>query len=193
MGEKSEQKRQLILDTARQIFAQKGFAKVTMKDIIDASQISRGGIYLYFDSTAAIFEEVLRQEDGKEADDTEELTENATAVDVLLLFLKEEKKKLLKKKDNLAVAAYEYHLANGGAGTDNLLRRRMKQQAQKLAELIEVGVENGEFYCESPEDTANHILYVLEGLRISIHTMGISPSAVDRALLHIVQSLVIEA
>ena len=46
MGEKSEQKRQLILDTARQIFAQKGFAKVTMKDIIDASQISRGGIYL---------------------------------------------------------------------------------------------------------------------------------------------------
>ena len=192
MGEKSEQKRQLILDTARQIFAQKGFAKVTMKDIIDASQISRGGIYLYFDSTAAIFEEVLRQEDGKETAGAEELTEDATAVDVLLLFLKEEKKKLLKKKDNLAVASYEYHLAHGGAATDNLLRRRMKQQAQNLAELIEVGVANGEFYCESPEDTANQILYVLEGLRISVHTMGISSSAVDRALLHIVQSLVAE-
>ena len=36
---------------AREVFAKKGFLTVTMKDIVDACQISRGGLYLYFDDT----------------------------------------------------------------------------------------------------------------------------------------------
>ena len=59
MGEKSVQKRQYILETARKVFAEKGFKRVTMKDIVEACDISRGGLYLYFGSTKEIFLEVL--------------------------------------------------------------------------------------------------------------------------------------
>ena len=62
MGEKSVQKRQFILETARKVFMEKGFKQVTMKDIVDACEISRGGLYLYFESTKEIFLEVLRME-----------------------------------------------------------------------------------------------------------------------------------
>ena len=51
MGEKSIQKRQHILDAARKVFVEKGFKNVTMKDIVEACEISRGGLYLYFDNT----------------------------------------------------------------------------------------------------------------------------------------------
>lgn len=192
MGDKSEQKRQFIVETARRIFAEKGFAQVTMKDIIEACQISRGGIYLYFDSTASLFAEVLKQEEEAETFFPEELPEEATAVDLLLLFLREQKKKILRRKDNLAVAAYEYAFACKPAGPDNPLRRRFRAAVKVLAELIEAGVSDGEIFCEDPEAAAVGIMYLLEGLRISAHTTGLNEAKVDQQLLTIVQGLGIE-
>ena len=49
MSEKSVQKRNYIIEKAREVFSQKGYLTVTMKDIVEACEISRGGLYLYFD------------------------------------------------------------------------------------------------------------------------------------------------
>ena len=68
MSDKSVQKKKYILETARTVFMEKGFKDVTMKDIVDACNISRGGLYLYFSSTKEIFLEVLQMEQ-LEADD----------------------------------------------------------------------------------------------------------------------------
>jgi len=62
MGEKSVQKREYIVETARKVFIEKGYKNVTMKDIVDACEISRGGLYLYFNSTREIFQAVLQSE-----------------------------------------------------------------------------------------------------------------------------------
>ena len=62
MGEKSVQKKRYIVEKAREVFVEKGFKKVTMKDIVQACDISRGGLYLYFENTSQIFMEVLRME-----------------------------------------------------------------------------------------------------------------------------------
>ena len=60
MGKKSDLKQEYILEQAQRVFAQKGFKDVTMKDIVTACNISRGGIYLYFNNTSEIFEAVLK-------------------------------------------------------------------------------------------------------------------------------------
>ena len=95
MGEKSVQKKQYILETARKVFATKGYKDVTMKDIVEACEISRGGLYLYFENTEQILLEVLQMEAG-EADDVfiNHISEEDTAADILTLFLKEQKKEL---------------------------------------------------------------------------------------------------
>ena len=77
MSDKSVQKKKHILDTARKVFQEKGYKQVTMKDIVDACEISRGGLYLYFSSTAEIFEEILHQEE--EESFGEGIPEDATA------------------------------------------------------------------------------------------------------------------
>ncbi len=75
-----------------------------MKDIVEACEISRGGLYLYFSSTEEIFLEVLQMEQ-EETDDVFEksISENAMASDILALFLKEQKKELLRRMTDLIV------------------------------------------------------------------------------------------
>lgn len=193
MGEKSEQKRKMILDMARKVFMDKGFKSVTMKDIVEACEISRGGLYLYFNNTTEIFSEVLRLE-IEEADDvfSGNIQEDATAADILALFLKEQKKELLRKKNTLNVAIYEFYFAGDVPKKDNVIKRQFDAAVKIIQKLIEAGVENGEFYCEDSLGAARNIMYVLEGLKISAYTVGIAQEIVDRELLYILQGLTIE-
>ena len=193
MGEKSLQKKKYILETARKVFMEKGYKNVTMKDIVEACDISRGGLYLYFNSTAEIFREVLHME-SEEADDvfSDSIREDATATEILALFLKEQKKELLSKKDNLAIATYEYYFGEDVPKKDNILKRQFDSAVKIIEKLIETGVENGEFYCEDCRSAARNIMFLLEGLKISAHTIGVTPEMVDRELLFILNGVGVE-
>ena len=193
MGDKSVQKRKFILETARKVFVDKGFKKVTMKDIVEACEISRGGLYLYFDNTSQIFLEVMKLE-SQEADDvfSDSITEDATAADILFLFLQEQKKELLRKNDTLTQAIYEFYFQNQLGKKDNILKRQFDSAVKIIEKLIETGTDNGEFYCEDCKGTARNIMFVLEGLKISAQTIGITAEAVDREILFILKSLGLE-
>lgn len=190
MGEKSIQKKKYIVETARKVFMEKGFKRVTMKDIVEACDISRGGLYLYFESTSQIFMEVLKLE-SEETDDvfSKSIDENATAVDILLLFFKEQKKEILRKKDTLTQAIYEFYFDNELPKKDNVLKKQFDSAVKVIEKLIELGVENDEFVCDDYTGTARNIMYVLEGLKISAQTTGITPDAVDRELMYILRGL----
>lgn len=192
MGEKSIQKKQYILEKARSVFMEKGFKSVTMKDIVEACEISRGGLYLYFGSTEEILLEVLRA-DADEVDDvfTNRITEDDTAADILTLFLKEQKKELLRKKNSLTVAIYEYFFIHK-AEKNNMLRKQFDAGVKVIEKLIEAGIASGEFYCENPKGAASNIMYVLEGLKINSQTMGITEEMVDEQLLYIMEGLIID-
>ncbi|MBO5336098.1 MAG: TetR/AcrR family transcriptional regulator [Lachnospiraceae bacterium] len=193
MGEKSTQKKKYIVETARKVFMEKGFKKVTMKDIVEACDISRGGLYLYFENTAQIFLEVLKME-TQEADDvfSDSISEDATAADILVLFLKEQKKELLRKNDTLTQATYEFYFENNLPKKDNILKKQFDSAVKIMEKLIETGVENGEFYCEDCKGTARNIMFVLEGLKISAQTIGITEEAVDREIVYILKGLDVE-
>lgn len=194
MGEKSAQKKRYILETARKVFVEKGFKKVTMKDIVEACEISRGGLYLYFESTSQIFLEVLKLE-SEETDDvfSDKITEDATAADILVLFLQEQKKELLRKKDTLTQAVYEYYFETQPGKKDNILKKQFDSAVKIIEKLLEIGVENGEFFCENCSETARNIMFVLEGLKISAQTIGVTAEAVDRQILYILKSLDVES
>ena len=193
MGEKSVQKKRFILETARNVFVEKGFKKVTMKDIVEACDISRGGLYLYFDNTSQIFLEVMRME-SEETDDvfSDNIKEDATAADILILFLEEQKKELLRREHTLTQAVYEYYFENQPGKRDNVLKRQFDSAVKIIEKLIETGVDNGEFYCEDCLGTARNIMYVLEGLKISAQTIGVTAEAVDREISFILKSLGVE-
>ena len=57
-----------ILDAALACFAQKGFAATRLDDIAARAGITKGTIYLYFDSKQALFEALARQSIGQQLD-----------------------------------------------------------------------------------------------------------------------------
>lgn len=193
MSEKSAQKKKHIVKAAREVFIDKGYKSVTMKDIVDACEISRGGLYLYFSSTEEVLMEVLKME-SEETDDVfgGKIKENSSPSDILALFLKEQKKELLRKRNNLTEAVYEYHFEHKVPKKDNLLKQQFDTAVRIIEKLIDAGVANGEFYCEDSRGAARNIMYVLEGLKIASLTRGIVEEAVDREILYIMQGLIIE-
>ncbi len=192
MGEKSVQKKKYILEKAREVFAEKGFKNVTMKDVVDACDISRGGLYLYFSSTEELFLAVLA--DDTSEDDEEAvvaaLSGDASAGDMLALFLKEQKKEILRKKNNLTVATYEYFSLHKVTAKDNPLKNQFDTAVRIVEKLIENGVENDEFYCENPLGCARNLMYVVEGLKIASKTIGVSEEAIDKELMYVLEGLV---
>ena len=58
MGYKGNQTRVMIKQQSALLFSGRGFKDVTMKDICEATGLSRGGLYRYFGSTAELFEEI---------------------------------------------------------------------------------------------------------------------------------------
>lgn len=193
MGEKSEQKKEHILSCARRVFVEKGFRSVTMKDIVEASEISRGGLYLYYSNTAEIFLEVLKKE--AEADDdvfSVSIREDATATDILLLFLKEQKRELLKKRADLSIATYEFYFAMDTGGKENLLQNQYDAGVKILKRLIDRGIADDEFYEVDSAVFAAQIMLVVEGLKILSRTRKVSEKLVDTQFAYLLQQLCIE-
>ena len=193
MGDKSIQKKQYIIDVAAKVFSEMGYKNVTMKDVVDACDISRGGLYLYYESTSELFIDVMKSQAAAGEDFTSLISDDATAADILLLFLQEEKKELFKKKGNLNRAYFEFYFDARPSKADNVYKKKFDNNVKMIGKLIEIGVESGEFVCDDPLTAAFNIVYLIEGLKVTSGTIGVSPDSFDRQILYILQSLGVDA
>lgn len=60
-GPSDNAKRMQILDGARAVFLAQGFAAASMGEIARAAKVSKGTLYVYFDSKEALFRELIAQ------------------------------------------------------------------------------------------------------------------------------------
>ena len=66
------------------MFAEKGFKQVTMKDICEAAQLSRGGLYCHYESTRQIFQEIVNDMTSKQDEEFDlKIKENLSAITIL--------------------------------------------------------------------------------------------------------------
>ena len=59
------ERRQQILDRARDVFAKHGYHAAKIDDIVAAAGVARGTFYLYFEDKRAIFEEIVDKTFGR--------------------------------------------------------------------------------------------------------------------------------
>lgn len=190
MGDKSLQKKNMIVEAARGVFVQRGYKGVTMKDIVEACGISRGGLYLYFSSTKELFEAVLGQENNMLTSVLESLeAKEATPGEILLMYLEQQKKDILKKKDNLTAAIYEYMFENKLQNQDAPAKRYFEENVKALERLITDGVAKEWMICESPADAARNIVYAVEGMKVTAQTMEVTAKSLDSQIEYIMGTL----
>ncbi len=193
MGTKSVQKKLYILEVAKKVFIQKGFLTVTMKDIVEACEISRGGLYLYYNNTAEIFRDVLKMEASQTDSSMEEkFKEDATASEILMLFFKAQKAEILAKNGSLIMAIYEYYSEYKDSPYENTLQAQFEVGTEIIRTLIEAGIENGEFVCAYPELEAKNMMYSLEGLKIMAQTTKMDAAELDSEMAYLLSRIAIE-
>lgn len=186
MGNKSVQKKRYIIEKAREVFSKNGYRKVTMKDIVEACDISRGGLYLYFADTKSLFEAVLEEEeqdkDILDAIEKEELSPG----EALLTYLDRKKRTILEKK-SLAAATLEYLFEQKALGAST--NTAFSDLVKRLEKLITEGVAEEWMVCDNPAVAARNIIYVLDGLRVASQTVGITEAEIDQEIEYILNSL----
>jgi AcrR family transcriptional regulator len=180
VGERSEQKKKHILETARKVFMERGYKDVTMKDIVDACGISRGGLYLYYPGTSELFLDVLRLESA-ETDEAfaSSSAGKAGAAGILRLFFDAWKSDLKPGEQSLARATYEFAFVEGEEGGRKYLKDQFDASVALLSRIIAAGNRKGRLSVKDPEREARSTMYALEGLRISVCTMDLPEQAID--------------
>lgn len=188
MGNKSEQKKKYIVEKAREVFSKNGYRKVTMKDIVEACEISRGGLYLYFADTKSLFEAVL-DEDEKDKDIFDAIqNEELTPGEALLTYLDAQKQAILKQ-DNLVAATFEYLFEQKASGNAADAKTVREESVNGIEKLIANGVAEEWMVCDNPTIAARNIIYVLDGLRATAQMVGIMEAEIDEEIEYILGTL----
>lgn len=176
---KGDRKKNFILDKAKDVFLKKGFAQVTMKDIVDACEISRGGLYRYFGSTREIFLTLFQREAEREMQRAEEeMADNLSAKDILLRHLKAHRESMLAADLSLENAAYEFFLENP---EDQVIYQwQFDGMAEMIREILEYGCHTGEF--NKAMDTAavsRHLALFLSSMHLSLPLLKMPQPRID--------------
>ena len=113
MSLKTDEKRELILSKAKEVFIRNGFSRTTMKDIVDECEISRGGLYLYFSATDEIFVEVVRKHNRAKLQALKDSIEKSNNFNSLIDdFFDDQKERLLQMDKSLFVAMIEFSFSH---------------------------------------------------------------------------------
>ena len=147
MNRKGMETRQHIKTKACQLFAKKGFKEVTMKDICEATGLSRGGLYCHYDSTVRIFDEILNDfMDTQDEEFRSKMQEGMSAVEILDDVLDRYRAEMIDREASLSVAIFEYFSGRGNACGENPLYQQYLSSRRMWEELIQYGIDRKEFY-----------------------------------------------
>ena len=183
MDKKSDAKRNLILLRARQVFTRKGFAGVTMKDIIDECGISRGGLYLYFQSVDEIFMQVIDTHNRSKLSETKQyISEDKSFEQLIDEYLNKQKRRLLNLGNSLLIALYEYRFANRDDYHKEFFRNQFINTKNVMLDILNYGVEKGAISHPDTGSLASGVVLHIEGISMLAVAAGISHEFIEKQI-----------
>ncbi|MCH1625597.1 TetR family transcriptional regulator [Ferdinandcohnia quinoae] len=142
-----EKRRHEILKNAEKVFINKGFGGTTMTDIVNATGLSRGGLYHYFSNTDEIYQALLHINDEEFNEYFDKLEGDYSSIwEAVEAFLKDEEQSLKNPENSLSPVNLEYFvIGRHEAGRAQYMSNRYERWVSKFVNLFEIGVRNGEF------------------------------------------------
>jgi AcrR family transcriptional regulator len=169
--EHRERQKLKILDAAKQAFMKKGFEPVTMKDIVEESGFSRGGVYFYFSSTEEIFTEIIESEHITDSESVRKHVEsNRSMWKAIDDYLVEFANKFEKVPESIVPAQFEYFLTSWrNEERKGYLQIRYERAVATIKTMIEKGKQTGEFKPKQPIDViAKYFVTVCDGIVLQL-------------------------
>lgn len=174
MSMKGEKTKQDISEKAYQLFAEKGFKEVTMKDICELTGLSRGGLYRHYESTEQIFLEIVNAfSDKQKSEIFTKIEQHVPAAAILEELLSRYASEMIDYKNSISLAIYEFYSNPAISKEDNSVKRRYEISKTAWIGLINYGISTKEFNPVNPESIFNIIIFAYQGVRMYSKLMTI--------------------
>lgn len=191
-NKRGEETRLLIKKSACSLFAGKGFKQVTMKDICEAANLSRGGLYCHYGSTREIFREIINDLMIQQGDSfSEKIEHQLSAKEILNEVLEKYKNEMLDSQSSLSLALYEYFSIDN-TETGNELCAQYTASFNAWQPLLEYGIKNGEFHHVDIKSVFDLIIFSYQGVRMYSKIMPIDEDIPQRIIDQIKKIIVKE-
>lgn len=167
-----EDTRQIIMDTAVKLFANKGFKETSMSKIAKEAEVGKGTIYWHFESKEDLFFSIIKEKARSYFKRALKLDdENMNAKEIIYQYIKD---RIEFVENNYEVAQM---LINNSNAINNefkkLMEKRHKQMIAVLAKAITRGTSNGDFKKSDNKEVA---LMIVNTANSAHHNFGCSIS-----------------
>jgi AcrR family transcriptional regulator len=158
-------KRDAFIDVATRIIATRGYEQMTIQDLLDELQISRGAFYHYFDSKAALLEEVIeRMAEAGVATIRPVAADPALPAPAKLERIFATIADFKAERADLILAILEVWRSDENAIVREKLRRQVGILIGPiLTDVVRQGVTEGTFAVSSPEETSEAAIWLMQG------------------------------
>lgn len=156
-------KRDSILDTVEQLIATKGYANLTIPDLIAAAGMSKGAFYHYYPAKADVLEALLDRRLDRWQDIIEPIAKSETpATDRMLKILRTLGVVKLQDRDFLIDSLRSLY-----ADENALVHHRTRIGAARrftpiIGQVVEAGVQAGEFRAHDPFGATRVVISLLQ-------------------------------
>jgi len=176
-------KRNAILDVVQRLVYSKGYEQMTIQDILDDLQISKGAFYHYFDSKPALLEALVERMEVE----IEKLLlpivhdPEITALQKLQQFFDTINRFKTARKDFLLALIHGWYRDENAIVRQKLMMRGTKHIKPFLAEIIQQGIPEGIFSTSYPEQVGEVVLSLALALGDTLGQLLLSsePGPVD--------------
>jgi AcrR family transcriptional regulator len=158
--ERRDKRRDVILDSAFDLFSSKGYKETSMRDIIDACGYSKGGLYTHFSSKEAIFKALLLQRDQRR----HALKDDIDVFAPVESFL-EARLRLLKDEKNVKWARL---LIGYWMQTRIVDEKRFSEFEISFTDLIELGVKSAIYKTCDCKEVARVLMAIVNGYGVLV-------------------------
>lgn len=147
-----ENRKNAILKAARKLFFERGFKSVTVDLIAAKAEVSKGSIYLYFDSKEEIYTQILISANIERHKEIESFAKReGSASDILREFSRDYVKFFFENKELFRILmTFMLHADNMNLTEEQntQLIHTTNENIRMISEIIRKGVESGEFSSE---------------------------------------------
>ncbi len=160
-------RREAFVEAAQRLMQTRGWEQMSIQDVLDALQASRGAFYHYFDSKQALLEAVIERMVDAGLGSIQPIVEdpNLRAGAKLVQVFGGIGRWKTDRKD-LILAFLDVWLSDDHAVVREHFRRELVSRfVPVLARIVRQGVEEGSFHVQSPDETARVLMMLLQGVQ----------------------------
>lgn len=172
-------RRDAFLDVAQRLVQTKGYEAMSIQDVLDELEASKGAFYHYFDSKQALLEAVVeRFADGAIASLAPVLNDPALPALTKLEKVFAGIATLKAEQKELMLAIIEVWNSDG----NSIVREKVRRLSERImvplfSAVVRQGVEEGTLKVDSPDETARVLVNLMQGFQLQATDLFIARQA----------------